>query len=214
MSSDFHHGVVKALDDNAVRGHLRKAMDSLIEKRRALFPDKDELALLRERCMQIRANALSKLPELLEQLESRCEAQEIQLHWAETTEQANKIVLQILESHQVKSLVKSKSMVSEEMGLNHFLEDAGIECLESDLGEFIIQLAGETPSHIVMHAAFAASVNEYKTPPRDTMKNLEDSFKEPDKIIADFIKSLDLPQSVKDELLNITPENYTGICSL
>jgi L-lactate dehydrogenase complex protein LldF len=145
MSSDFHHGVVKALDNDAVRGHLRKAMDSLIEKRRVLFPDADELASLRQRCMQIRANALSKLPELLEQLESRCEVQGIRVHWAETTEQANQIVLQILESHQVKSLVKGKSMVSEEMGLNHYLEDAGIECLESDLGEFIIQLAGETP---------------------------------------------------------------------
>ncbi len=152
MSSDFNKGVVKALDNTAVRGHLRNAMDSLIEKRRVLFPDADELASLRQLCMQIRANALSKLPTLLQQLESQCQAQGIQVHWAETTEEANAIVLQILKSHEVKSLVKGKSMVSEEMGLNHFLEDAGIECLESDLGEFIIQLAGETPSHIVMPA--------------------------------------------------------------
>jgi L-lactate dehydrogenase complex protein LldF len=152
MSSDFHNGVIKALDNDAVRGHLRDAMDSLIEKRRVLFPDADELASLRQRCMQIRANALSKLPELLEQLESQCQAQGIQVHWAETTEEANAIVLDILKSHKAESLVKGKSMVSEEMGLNHFLEDAGIECLESDLGEFIIQLAGETPSHIVMPA--------------------------------------------------------------
>ena len=152
MSAEFHDGVVKALTDEALRGHLRRAMDSLIEKRLAVFPDSDELAFLRDRCRGIRANALSKLPELLEQLETRCEAQGIRVHWAETTAEANAIVLEILQSHQVKSLVKGKSMVSEEMGLNHALEAVGIECLESDLGEFIIQLAGETPSHIVMPA--------------------------------------------------------------
>ncbi|MEJ2693926.1 MAG: LutB/LldF family L-lactate oxidation iron-sulfur protein [Candidatus Thiodiazotropha sp.] len=152
MRSDFHQGVVKALQDKALRGHLRRAMDSLVEKRQALFPDAQELESLRRRCMEIRAHALSNLPELLEQLESRCRENGIQIHWAETTEEANALVLEVLQRHGVARLVKGKSMVSEEMGLNHYLEQRGIECLESDLGEFIIQLAGETPSHIVMPA--------------------------------------------------------------
>jgi L-lactate dehydrogenase complex protein LldF len=100
----------------------------------------------------VRANALARLPDLLEQLEQRCTENGIQVHWAETPEQANHTVLAILRDHGARRLVKGKSMVSEEMELNSFLERHGIECLESDLGEFIIQLAGETPSHIVMPA--------------------------------------------------------------
>ncbi len=151
-SSEFHRGVVKALDNGELRGHLRRAMEMLMEKRQALFPDADELESLRRRAMAIRAHALSNLPELLERLEARCRANGIQVHWAETPEEGNRIVHGILQRHGVTSLVKGKSMVSEEMGLNHYLEARGIECLESDLGEFIIQLAGETPSHIVMPA--------------------------------------------------------------
>jgi L-lactate dehydrogenase complex protein LldF len=152
MASEFHSGAVKALQDKALRGHLRRAMDMLMSKRQALFPDVDELANLRSRGMSIRAHALSRLPELLEQLEQRCTENGIQVHWAETVEEGNRIVHQILQEHGVQRLVKGKSMVSEEMALNHYLEARGIECLESDLGEFIIQLAGETPSHIVMPA--------------------------------------------------------------
>ena len=152
MASEFHTGVVKALQDNALRGHLRRAMDMLMGKRQALFPDAQELDALRNRGMAIRANALTQLPELLEQLEQRCLENGIQVHWAETVEEGNRIVHQILQEHGVQRLVKGKSMVSEEMGLNPYLEARGIECLESDLGEFIIQLAGETPSHIVMPA--------------------------------------------------------------
>jgi L-lactate dehydrogenase complex protein LldF len=152
MASEFHRGVLKALRNEELRGHLRRAMDSLMAKREALFPDADELQSLRRRCMEIRAHALSNLPELLERLEARCSENGIQVHWAETTDEGNRIVHEILHSHGVRRLVKGKSMVSEEMGLNHYLEARGIECLESDLGEFIIQLAGETPSHIVMPA--------------------------------------------------------------
>ncbi|MCB1873962.1 MAG: iron-sulfur cluster-binding protein, partial [Gammaproteobacteria bacterium] len=116
------------------------------------FPDLDELNRLRLRSAEIRANALARLPELLEQLEARCRENGIQVHWAETVEQANEIVLGIMNRHGAKLLIKGKSMVSEEMELNHYLEQHGIECLESDLGEYILQLAGEPPSHIVAPA--------------------------------------------------------------
>jgi len=92
------------------------------------------------------------LPELLEQLETRCTENGIQVHWAETGESANRIVLEILNRHDATRLVKGKSMVSEEMHLNRFLKENGIEALETDLGEFIIQLEGETPSHIIVPA--------------------------------------------------------------
>jgi L-lactate dehydrogenase complex protein LldF len=102
--------------------------------------------------MAIRAQALARLPQLLEQLEEGCTANGIQVHWAETAEEGNRIVLDLLRRHGVELLVKGKSMVSEEMDLNAWLERHGIECVESDLGEFILQLAGEKPSHIVAPA--------------------------------------------------------------
>jgi len=90
------------------------------------------------------------LPELLEKLEAKCIANGIQVHWAESVAEANGVVLDILQKHGAKSVIKGKSMVSEEMELNHHLEAHGIRAVESDLGEYIIQLAGEAPSHIVM----------------------------------------------------------------
>jgi L-lactate utilization protein LutB len=100
----------------------------------------------------MRRRALLQLPELLERLEKKCTENGIAVHWAETTDAANEIVLRILQDHEATRRVKGKSMVSEEMHLNHFLADHGVESLETDLGEFIIQLDGETPSHIIVPA--------------------------------------------------------------
>jgi L-lactate dehydrogenase complex protein LldF len=127
-------------------------MDGLMAKRREAFPDSVELESLRLHGERIRADALARLPELLLQLEVNCARNGIKVHWAESVDEANHIVLDIMRSHNATSLIKGKSMVSEEMELNHFLEQHGIECLESDLGEFILQLAGEKPCHIVAPA--------------------------------------------------------------
>jgi L-lactate dehydrogenase complex protein LldF len=127
-------------------------MDGLMAKRAAAFADPVEWRDLRALGAAIRARALSSLPELLERLEQRCGENGIQVHWAETADEANALVLGILERHGAKRVVKGKSMVSEEMHLNDYLERHGVESLESDLGEYIIQLDGETPSHIIMPA--------------------------------------------------------------
>lgn len=152
MKTEFRIQVDQALGKQEVRAHFRKAMDTLMTNRRNQFPDNAELQRLRDQAQVIRANALSKLPELLEQLEANLTRNGIHVHWAETTDEANDIVLKIMQQHNATWMIKGKSMVSEEMGLNHFLESKGIEALESDLGEFIIQLDGETPSHIIMPA--------------------------------------------------------------
>ena len=150
--TEFRVRIGKALGDAGVRGNIRKAMDGLMEKRLQVLPDPVEREGLRSLCEGIRANSLEKLPELLETLEARCTANGIRVHWAETPDEANRVVHSILESHGARTLVKGKSMVSEEMGLNEFLEARGVEVLESDLGEFILQLAGERPSHIIAPA--------------------------------------------------------------
>ena len=149
---DFKTNVGKALKNSRLRSNLKFAMGSMTAKRKAVFSDVEAFETLRARGNAIRRRALLQLPELLERLEKKCTENGIQVHWAETTDEANRIVLRILEEHRAVRLVKGKSMVSEEMHLNRFLAEHGIESLETDLGEFIIQLDGETPSHIIVPA--------------------------------------------------------------
>ncbi|RRV14741.1 LutB/LldF family L-lactate oxidation iron-sulfur protein [Pseudomonas saudiphocaensis] len=149
---DFKGRAHNALGDEQLRRNFRTAMDSLMTKRAASFSDADERERLREMGNHIRARALSKLPELLERLEANLTRNGVKVHWAETIEEANQIVLQIAQARQAKQVIKGKSMVSEEMEMNHFLEGHGIESLESDMGEYIVQLDNEKPSHIIMPA--------------------------------------------------------------
>ncbi len=144
--------VRRELDKPQVRRNFRQAMDGIRAKRAERFPDPEAFAALRARSRAIRERALARLPELLERLEARLEANGIRVHWAEDAEQANAIVLDLLQRAGARSVIKGKSMVSEEMALNQALAEAGIEVVESDLGEYIIQLAGEPPSHIVAPA--------------------------------------------------------------
>jgi len=139
-----------ALADDGLRRKFRRAMDGLMAKRAAQFEDKDAWTVLRARGAAIRRRALARLPELLEQLETNCKANGIRVHWAETSADADRIIEDILASTGVRTLIKGKSMASEEIHLNHFLEHHDIRAIESDLGEFVIQLAKETPSHIIM----------------------------------------------------------------
>jgi L-lactate dehydrogenase complex protein LldF len=141
-----------AIANTAQRRNFRGAMDFLQAKRRAQFPDEEELAGLRRLGEAIRRHSLDHLPELLERLERKLTANGIQVHWAETAAEANAIALDIARRVDARLIAKGKSMVSEEIGFNHAMEAAGIEALESDMGEYIVQLAGETPSHIIMPA--------------------------------------------------------------
>ena len=167
IPTTFRERAHTALGDSQLRGNFRTAMDSLMTKRALAFADADEREELRVLGNAIRARALSKLPELLETLERNLTRQGIQVHWAETTEQANEIVLGIVAKHEARQVIKGKSMVSEEMEMNDVLAAKGIECLEADMGEFIVQLDHEKPSHIIMpaihkNAGQVASLFEHK----------------------------------------------------
>jgi L-lactate dehydrogenase complex protein LldF len=135
-----------------LRKSFRGAMDFLMAKRAAQFTDPAALENLRDLGEAIRRYSLSRLPDLLEQLEANLTRNGVQVHWAETPEDAQRIIVGIAERAQAKLVVKGKSMVSEEVELNQALEAAGIGALESDMGEYIVQLAGERPSHIIMPA--------------------------------------------------------------
>ena len=149
---NFEKNVSRALNDTQLIKNIKAAMGTLVSKRKTIFVDETETEQLRTLGNALKRKALSKLPQLLEQLEQKCTQNGIKVHWAETASEANHQVLDIMKSHDATRLVKGKSMVSEEMELNAFLQENGIEALETDLGEFIIQLNGETPAHIIVPA--------------------------------------------------------------
>lgn len=105
---------------------------------------------LREAASQIKNHTLSNLHNYLEEFERNAQANGIQIHWAKDAQEHNEIVYSLLAKHGISKMVKSKSMLTEECHLNHYLEDKGIEVIDSDLGERIVQLAKEPPSHIVL----------------------------------------------------------------
>lgn len=109
-----------------------------------------EWEVLREKASQIKNNALSNLAEYLVSFEEKALANGIIVHWAADAQEHNQIVHQILQKHDIRQLVKSKSMLTEECHLNEYLENQGLEVIDSDLGERIVQLAKEPPSHIVL----------------------------------------------------------------
>ncbi|PTB22569.1 iron-sulfur cluster-binding protein [Trinickia symbiotica] len=151
-AADFKARARAALDDPLLRKSMRGAMNFLQTKRAAQFPDEDEREALRDLGEAVRRHALARLPELLVQLETKLTAAGVRVHWAETSDEANAIIHDIVASHGARRVIKGKSMASEEMELNHYLGERGIDCLESDMGEYIVQMAGEKPSHIVMPA--------------------------------------------------------------
>src|SRR5512142_923965 len=127
---------------------LVAATERLLKGRENVFADKEFSAALRTRGRSIRENVLDHLDEYLEQFAGKVEAAGGVVHWAATREDAARVVLDIANRRGVKLAVKSKSMVSEEIGLNHAMLAQGIDIVETDLGEWIIQLAHEPPSHL------------------------------------------------------------------
>ena len=105
---------------------------------------------LREAASQIKSNVISNLHGYLLQFEANLKKNGIRVHWADTPEEHNEIVYAILKGKEIDQMVKSKSMLTEECGLNEYLEERGIGVINSDLGEYIQQIDNEPPSHIVL----------------------------------------------------------------
>jgi len=107
---------------------------------------------LRAQASAMKEHTLSNLDQYLEEFESKALKNGIHVHWAVNAKEHNNIVLEILQQADVRKLVKSKSMLTEECHMNPFLMEKGIDVIESDLGERIIQFADQDPSHIVLPA--------------------------------------------------------------
>lgn len=122
------------------------------QKRDRMAYQLPEWEQLRELASAIKNHALSRLDEYLEEFERNAIANGVQVHWAANAQEHNEIVLSIARQHNANRLVKSKSMLTEECHLNPFLIKNGVEVVDTDLGERIIQFNDETPSHIVLPA--------------------------------------------------------------
>ena len=122
------------------------------QKRDRMAQALPEWEVLREAANQIKKHTITHLADYLEKFESNAVKNGVQVHWATDADEYNRIVFDILSKHQVKKVVKSKSMLTEECHLNEHLEKCGIDVVETDLGERILQLMKLAPSHIVMPA--------------------------------------------------------------
>jgi L-lactate dehydrogenase complex protein LldF len=140
-----------ALQDHNLRRRL-SVLAGFVGRRDAAFGELKDGEALRDRARAIKEHTIANLDKYLIELESSIERLGGTVHWALDGNQACRIILDIARSASVKRVVKSKSMVSEEIGLNEELERAGIEAVETDLGEYIVQLAREKPSHILAPA--------------------------------------------------------------
>lgn len=136
-------------DEARVNWH-DKTLWFIREKRDRAAAQIPEWEQLRETASQIKNNVLSNLHDYLLQFEAQAQKNGVHVHWAADANEHNKIVLDIVQKHQVTKIVKSKSMLTEECHLNEHLLKNGIDVIDTDLGERIVQLAGEPPSHIVL----------------------------------------------------------------
>ena len=142
----------RAVADEHLQLALHKATDRMATQKAAGVATIDNWEELRQAGRSIKQSVLGRLPDLLGRLADGVEARGGHVCWAATAEEATSYVLGVARRRGVRRVVKSKSMASEEIELNAVLEGAGIQVVETDLGEWIIQLARETPSHIIAPA--------------------------------------------------------------
>jgi L-lactate dehydrogenase complex protein LldF len=151
QSNQFIQLAEIAIADPDIQAAVEKGTQTAVSGRlRAMSePNIDHGQALRRQAAAIKRNTLNRLPELLEQVEINMQANGITVLWANDAAEARQHVLAIARKHQVTQVTKSKSMVTEEIALNEALEQNGIAAVETDLGEYILQLNQEAPSHIV-----------------------------------------------------------------
>jgi len=140
------------LNDAVLQKALKNAKGKFVDGRAASVATIDNWEAIRTHAAALRDRVIDSLDAYLIEFEQKAISRGAVVHWAETADEANAIIVKIARDNAVKTVTKSKSMVSEEVALNDALEAAGVTVLETDLGEYILQLAKEPPSHIVAPA--------------------------------------------------------------
>ena len=152
MNSPFLIEARKAIENLQLQELLDKNADTREQRRVSSLRQLPDEAKLRRRAKTIRRETISNLADHLEKFTARLSENGIRVHRASDAEQARRIVVEIAKQHGAKLVAKSKSMLTEEIGLNEALASAGIRAVETDLGEYIVQLRGEPPAHILTPA--------------------------------------------------------------
>ena len=153
MADTFHKYIRSSISDENLQIALDANAERRIEARQNAFASlPNDLSLYRQQAKIIRKDVIDNLDRYLEQFIEQASSNGIYIHMAADAAEAVQIVLDIAKESQCKLIAKSKTMVSEEIHLNHALEAAGYKVVETDLGEYIIQLRGEPPAHIITPA--------------------------------------------------------------
>src|SRR6201991_869010 len=178
-SETFGENAKVALADSQLGGALRNATSLFGTRRRAAAASLSNWEDLRSQARAVKDEVLLHLDQYLEAFVAKAESRGAKFHWARDAAEANSIILKLTQAHNAKTIVKSKSMTTEETHLNVALEDAGLQVVETDLGEYIIQLAEETPSHIIVPAIHKTKkqiaelfTSELGIPPTDDVDKL------------------------------------------
>ena len=151
MEQEFKHSIDQALHNANLTGALGKFSEAWRVNRAKIYEGID-FEELRGRIAERKAYAVDHLKELCDLFQKNAEAKGAKVFRSNDPAKVREYILQVARDNNVRTVVKSKSMASEEIHLNSFLEKAGLQVKETDLGEWIIQLAGQTPSHMVMPA--------------------------------------------------------------
>lgn len=179
----YYQKFIKASEQKAFDTvHRKKLNFNILQYQNAFqrgLANYENLELAKEYVAETKAKSVHNLQQLLITFENQIASRGTHVLWAFDKNEALSEIEKILEKHQIKMVVKSKSMISEELELNHFLEKRGVEPVETDLGEFIVQLEGEPPYHILTPAMHKSKEDvaklfheKFGTPPNETPQNL------------------------------------------
>lgn len=178
-SETFRENAKAALADVHLRGALKHATLLFGERRKEAAASLHNWEELRTQARAIKDDVLLHLDRYLEEFTQNAAARGAKIHWARDAAEANSIICKLATDHHGGAVVKSKSMTTEEIHLNPALEAAGMRVVETDLGEYIIQLAHETPSHIIAPAIHKTKrqvaelfTSELGMPPTDDLVQL------------------------------------------
>lgn len=151
-SAHFKKVASQKLADPKLQAALANAKGRFVVARKDAIRDIDNFEELRQAAADLRDHCLDHLDVYLEEWERRATAAGAVVHWAESAEEMNRLVLEIARENGVRKVIKSKSMLGEETGMNEYLQAGGVDVRETDLGEYILQQANEYPSHIIAPA--------------------------------------------------------------
>lgn len=191
----FKSNAAQALSDEQLQKALGNVRVGFIEKRQIVADALPEFEALRDNARDIKNHTLAHLDLYLESYCEKVEESGGHVHWAQTAEDARSIVLDICRKADAKTVTKGKSMISEEIAINDFLEEQGIAPVETDLGEYIIQLRGEAPSHII-----APAVHVLK-------EQVEEDFRAEHTHLQDD-RNLEEPESLLDEARTVLRQKF------